>query len=141
MMRFLACLLLVTAIVGCGYAKSGTWDDDAGNWERVFGEEKPDSVVLVHSRYWRGPHFTMEFAYFLEIEKNTDLQARLFKNNKLRRLEGDAASSSHFGEKPAWFLPKSTEDYDVWTYEDPPRTFRLFIDRETGEIFMSDYQV
>ena len=140
-MRFLACVLLALSLAGCGYAKSGTWDDDPGNWDRVFGEEKPDTVVLVHSRYWRSPHFTMEFEYFLQVAKNADFQTRLFEKNKLVRLEGDAATPPHFGERPAWFIPKSAKDYDVWKFEDRPQNFRLIIDRETGDMFLCDYVV
>lgn len=31
--------------------------------------------------------------------------------------------------------------YDVWIYHDEPsRSFRVFMDRETGDLFLMDYQ-
>ena len=137
----LGAVLLSLLLAGCGYAAAGTWDDDPANWGRVFGGDKPDSVVVVHSHYWRSPHFTMEFEYFFEIAKDDEFQARFFRMNELVRLEGAKAEPRHFGEKPAWFLPKPLGSYEVWTFAERPQNFRLFIDRETGEIFLTDYQV
>jgi hypothetical protein len=48
-------LVLVT---GCGYLKSGTWEDDPANWERAFRSAKPEDVAVVHSRCWRSPHWS-----------------------------------------------------------------------------------
>ena len=41
---YLGCALILAA--GCGYVKSGTWEDDPSNWKRVFGYGKPTDVVV-----------------------------------------------------------------------------------------------
>jgi hypothetical protein len=62
-----ACLVLAA---GCGYLKSGTWEDDPANWKRAFKSSKPDDVVVTHSRYWRAPHWSYEAGYVFEIAAN-----------------------------------------------------------------------
>jgi hypothetical protein len=136
-------LLLTTA--GCGYFKSGTWEDDPKNWKRAFRSVKPPDVVVTHSLYWRSPHWTYEFQYFFEIEPNTELREQLFRENQLRRLEGaqaQQAKENSFGEIPAWFAPKPSSAYDIWVFGDEPgRNFKVLIDKETGTLFLSDHQV
>jgi hypothetical protein len=41
-------------------------------------------------------------------------------------------------DKPAWFLPKPMAEYDIWVTDDPNSNFGLFIDRTTGEWFVTD---
>lgn len=138
-----SCSLILAA--GCGYLKSGTWEDDPeANWKRVFGYAKPDDVVVVHSRYWRSPHWSYEAAYEFEIAPNQKFREQLFSRNRLVRL-GEAAEEPKqlcFTECPAWFAPKPRAAYDVWGYADEPKgNFRVLIDRSTGAIFLTDYQV
>ena len=64
-MRNLALTLLVSLCVGCH--RSGTWNDNPKNWERAFGQKPPKDLKIVHSQYWRSPHFTLEFEYFFEF--------------------------------------------------------------------------
>jgi hypothetical protein len=140
---WLAFFLVLAA--GCGYLKSGTWEDDPGNWQKAFRTIKPDDVVVVHSRYWRSPHWSYEAGYMFEIAANDALRQQLFRENRLVRLEGPAAADSKqlcFTECPPWFAPKAIEQYDVWGYaEEPKGNFRVLIDRDTGTIFMTDFQV
>jgi hypothetical protein len=137
-------LVLLLGLSGCGYFSSGTWENDPDNWGRAFQSTKPDDVVVLHSKYWRSPHWTYEFEYFFEIERNDALQKQLFTQNKLVRLEGqDAikAKDNFFGESPAWFAPKTADQYEVWVYEEAESHFRVFADKETGNLFLTDYQV
>jgi hypothetical protein len=139
----LVCALLLTT--GCGYFMSGVWEDDPANWSRAFKSTKPDDVVVVHSKYWRAPHFTYEAGYMFEIAANQKLRDQLFTRNRLQKLEGAAAVESHqpcFSECPAWFAPKPIDEYEVWRYADAPRgNFRVLIDKKTGAMFLSDYQI
>ena len=132
-------------LAGCGYESAGTWDDDPGNWERAFHSGRPPDVVVVHSKYWRSAHWTLEFQYFFHLGKNDALRKQLFAENKLARMEGEAAaraSSDFFGDKPAWFLPGRVSDYEVWAIAaETGRHFRVFIDRRTGELFVADWTV
>ena len=130
---------------GCGYGMAGTWVDDPGNWSRVFQSTKPPDVTVVHSKYWRSPHWTFEFAYYFEIAPNPKLKEQLFSKNKLRRMIGDEAAkakANSFGEVPVWFAPKAASEYDIWVFEgEPDRNFRMLIDKTSGVVFLSDYQV
>jgi hypothetical protein len=130
---------------GCGYLKSGTWEDDPANWEKAFRSARPDHVVVVHSRYWRSPHWSYEAGYVFEVAANAALRQQLFRQNRLAKLEGPAAAEAKrlcFPECPAWFAPKSVDEYEVWRYADEPSSnFRLLIDRTTGTIFLTDFQV
>jgi hypothetical protein len=138
------CLALLLCPLGCGYFSSGTWEDDPANWERAFRSGKPDDVVVLHSKYWRSPHFTYEFQYFFAIQRNDELQKQLFAENELVRLEtADAMrAKDFFGEAPEWFAPKSVDAYEVWAYADEPKgNFRVLVDKQTGNLFLTDYQV
>ena len=133
------------ATAACGYVRSGTWDDVPENWHRAFGTTKPADVVVVHSRYWRAPHWTYEAGYLFEIQPHAALRAQLFSRNRLRKLqdaEAAAATRPCFAECPSWFAPKPLTEYEIWTYaDDASSNFRLLIDKQTGHIFLADYQV
>jgi hypothetical protein len=137
--------LAVAVQVGCGYLQSGTWEDDPGNWRRAFRADKPPQVVVVHSKYWRSPHFTYEFQYFFEIQGDPEFKRELFRRNKLEQVPADKVAEvkrDSFGHLPAWFCPKAPDAYEAWLYEEPPRgNFRVLIDRATGTIYITDYQV
>ena len=147
-MRILAivfALLLACPCCMCGYVSSGTWEDDPDNWARAFQSSKPNDAKVLHSYYWRSPHWSDEFQYFFEVEHNDRFKQQLFTTNKLIQLVGkDAitAKTDFFGQVPEWFAPKPVENYEVWVYEKARRgNFRIFIDRETGNMFLTDYSV
>jgi len=141
----LVLLLAVVVAAGCGYVRSGTWDDVPENWHRAFGSTKPDTVVVVHSRYWRAPHFTFEAAYLFEIQPDPVFREQLFGKNRLRRLPDDEVAKESrpcFTECPPWFAPKPLGQYEIWAYTDDPHSnFRVLIDKATGRLFLADYQV
>ena len=134
---------LIILLGGCG--SSGTWDDDPQNWTRAFNSQQPKDINVIHSKYWRSAHWTYEFQYFFEIEKNDKLKAQLFSENKLKKIEGkeaEDAMSGFFGEKPEWFIPEEADEYEIYVYEEEPRGhFRLFINKKSGKIYLTDYQV
>jgi hypothetical protein len=138
-------VLLAVPLFGCGYFRSGVWENDAKNWQRAFHTKKPDDVVVVHSKCWRTPHFTYEGGYYFEIQNNEKLKKQLFTENKLLKTdEKDAteAKDNHFEEAPSWFTPKSVNAYDIYIYQDEPRgNFRVLVDKETGEVCLTDYQI
>ena len=140
--------LLVVALVllaGCGYFKAGTWEDDPGNWERAFNSSRPPDVVVVHSRYWRSPHWSHEFEYFLEIVPTPELREQLFTRNQLHEIKGveaETAKSGFFGDKPPWFIPGEATQYEVWVYKEKPGgNFRVFVNKHNGHLFLTDHQV
>jgi hypothetical protein len=143
--RIVVLLIAVVVAGSCGYVRSGTWDDAPENWSRAFQSTKPADVVVVHSRYWRAPHFTYEAGYLFEIQPNAAMREQLFSRNRLRRLvDAEVAKASRpcFGECPSWFAPKPLDEYELWVYADEPDSdFMVLIDKKTGSIFLGDYQV
>ena len=137
--------MAVALNTGCGYLRSGTWEDDPGNWKRAFGSEKPAQYVVLHSRYWRAPHFTYEARYHFEIQANPDFKRELFSRNKLIALSPNQvaeAKRDYLDGAPAWFCPKAASLYEAWVYEEPPRgNFKVLIDKETGTVYLTDFQV
>lgn len=80
-----------------------------------------------------------------EVAANSKLRDQLFRENKLVKLEGAAASEAKrlcVPECPSWFAPKPIAAYEVWGYADEPGgNFRILIDRSTGTLFFTDFQV
>ncbi|MFN0006583.1 MAG: hypothetical protein ACKVXR_01645 [Planctomycetota bacterium] len=140
----MVCALLGLA-TSCGYVMAGTWEDDPENWDRYFETTKPGDVVVVHSKYSRLPHWTLEFRCFFEIVPTAELTNQLFTQNRLRRLmesEISEAESLLGGEDvPGWF-PEDLSRLEGWKYEGyPGSNFRLFVDPATGHLFMTDEQI
>jgi hypothetical protein len=139
-------LLIAVVVAGsCGYVRSGTWDDAPENWSRAFQSTKPADVVVVHSRYWRTPHWTYEAGYLFEIQPNAALREQLFRRNRLRALqdaEVAAATRPCVGACPVWFAPKALQEYEIWVYADEPDgSFMILIDKKLGTMFLGDCQV
>jgi len=140
-----ACVLAVALFgLGCGYFRSGTWEDDSGNWSRAFGSRQPSDVTVLHSKYWCSAHWTYEFQYFFEVAPNTRLRDELLKG-KLRQVSGEAASKARkdlVGDVPSWFAPLDVTDYELWVTEDSPDDHRMvLIDRKSGVMFLTNYLV
>jgi len=137
-------LVMVGLSIGCGYVVSGRWEDDPKNWDRAFHSTKPKDVVVVHSEYWRDPHWSYEAGYAFEIRGNEALREQLFRENHLsqvpsRELENVGAVC---GSCPTWFAPGPLSQYDVWRYSDEPASnFRVLVNRDTGDMFLVDYQL
>jgi hypothetical protein len=142
--RFAGPMLAIGLFAACGYIKSGSWDDDAGNWKRAFGSAPPADAVVIHSHYSRSPHFTYEFEYFFEIQSHPAFRTELFTRNKLIKAPRSTVTEAKeaLGHAPPWFCPKADERYDAWVYEGiPSGQFKVLIDRDTGNIFLTDYQL
>lgn len=143
--RFATIAVLVPLTFGCGYIMAGTWEDDPKNWARAFQSEKPEDVLVVHSKYWRSPHWTYECAYSFEIQPTAELRQQLFTENRLRRLTTEEATNAKklLGPgAPTWFAPDDIGRYEAWVYADLPQSnFKVFVDTETGHLFLNDYQL
>lgn len=137
-------LSIILSLIGCGYVSSGIWEDDPGNWERVFRSAPPDSLIVIHSKYWRSPHWSYEFGYYFQIAANHELMSQLFAQNELMRLKGEeagAAINDILDAPPEWFLPKEINAYEVWVQvKNTESNFLLFVDIHTGDLYLADYQ-
>ena len=113
---------------------------------RVFGADQPSDVKVVHSWYWRSPHFTYEFEYFFELSPNEALRKHIVGSGNILKIDPSVSTDRDravrfFNSKPTWFLPKPIESYDIWGAKAAQENFRIFIDRSTGELFLTDYSV
>jgi len=129
-------------LVGCS---AGTWENDSKNWQKAFGSSAPDEIAVVNSFYWQSAHFTLEFEYFFEIETTDVVTQELIEFNQLTKVEtGNEPSNIHsyVNDKPIWFVPKELDNYDIYTEQaNRHATFKVFIDRETGHVFLTENQL
>lgn len=143
--RRLARVFALVAVVSaaCG-SRSGTWEDDPRNWARAFDAAQPKAVTVVHSKYWRSPHWSLEFRYFFQLKAEAEFRREYLDRNELVQLpaSGVAASIGDRRDVPAWFCPKAPEAYDGWARRDPADgRFRALIDRESGDLYLTDEQL
>ncbi len=127
----------------CGYFKAGKWEDDRRNWSRAFGGDVPNGWSVIHSRYWRSPHFTYEAGYYFAVKVSASSERqKLMKQPDLTRYEADQLTHMNVpcGERPNWFAPKQPTSYDAWRSDGGTGNYRLLIDKETADIFFSDCQ-
>lgn len=137
---------IMVVFSGCGYFNSGTWESDRKNWIRAFNESQPRDIEVVNSRYMKTPHWSYEFEYFFHIKGSEAAKKRLIEVPNLKRYavtdELFMRVDSFFQEKPVWFLPRELECYDIWILSDEPRgNFRVFEDRESGDLYITDNQI
>jgi hypothetical protein len=134
---------IITILSSCGYFTSGTWENDNKNWSRAYNFPIPDSVVLLHSWYWRSPHWTMEQAMYFEIEYNKDVKDNYLSDPTLILLPAkDTINIGFYNYKPKWFLPKPYRFYKIWKgNKDEIDHFMLFEDDINGHLYWTDYQL
>jgi hypothetical protein len=135
--------LLFSLISSCGYFTSGTWENDNKNWSRAYNSPLPDSIELLHSWYWRSPHWTLEQAMFFEIKYNKGVKDKFLSDTTLLLLpQSDTITISLFDERPKWFLPKPYRFYKIWkSSKDDFDHFILFEDCLNGDLYWTDYQL
>jgi len=132
--RILPLALLLLVLSSCG----GTWIDDAGNFRRVFGFSKPQDVDVLHSYYWKSPHWSVEYRYFIALRVSPGFVAGLTSAQLMIPGVPDGTALNSCGDKPPqWFLPKSPGNYEVWV----PKTatgYRVFRDNADGVLYLCD---
>jgi hypothetical protein len=140
MLKRIANLILLSALslhhVGCGYFSSGKWEDDPQNWKRAWGYSKPSEIVMIHSWYWRSPHWTREEAYFFQFKWHKELFQQLVDRNGMHLSKDGSGKkiqeSSFCFDKPAWFIPRLESAYEIWEGSN----CLLFKDKSANEIFL-----
>jgi len=141
--RFIfACACIVTGsfhMASCS-GGSGSWDDDVKNWSRAFdGRQQPPDVKVTHSRYWKSPHFTYEAEYFFEFTAPKEFLDAWIAGQNLVPRQPTKENTPQYFEKPDWFTPRALGDYEMWLPEDDPHDkFRIYRDRTTGTLFVTD---
>lgn len=128
---------LTFVLAGCG----GTWVDDAGNFKRVFGISQPPDVRVVHSYYWKSPHWSTEYRYFIAIHASSKFSIGLTSSEVATAVAPDTAVLDRCGsDRPQWFLPKALEHYEMWIPK-AAGDYRMFRDKANGVLFVCDQQL
>jgi len=126
-----------------GIREAGTWEDDPQNWRRAFNEEQPAQVKVIHSKYWRSNHFTLEFIYYFEVVATPEWRDAFLKKRGLMHVSPSVARSFRTNmlsdKTPDWFAPDPVELYEVW---DEAGYFGcVWINKTNGHLFFYDVQV
>ena len=117
---------------------SGTWVDDAGNFKRVFDFSQPADVKVLHSYYWKSPHWTVEYNYFIALQPSQKFTAGLTAPQLTTAVAPDEKLLDSCDDKrPAWFLPKPIGNYEAWVAK-AGGGYRLFRDKADGTLFLCD---
>ena len=115
------------------------------NWQRAFNSDPSVEITVVNSWYWRSAHFTLEFEYFFEVIAPDELRQDLIEYNNLQKIDSEVGVKDidvYLHNKPEWFVPKELTAYDIYVEESNDiNHFKIFIDPETGHIFLTDYQL
>jgi hypothetical protein len=128
--------LIFVCVAGCG----GTWVDDPGNFKRVFGFRQPDDVRVLHSYYWKSPHWTTEYSYFIAVQPSSTFVSGLTSSELMTSAKPEPKLLESCGTRPQWFLPKPLASYEAWL----PKTqmgYRAFRDRTDGTLFVCGQQL
>jgi hypothetical protein len=131
-------LLLVSGIFW-----SGTWEDDKKNWKRAFQQEQPKGIAVIHSWYCRTPHFTFESQYFFELRLSDAMRAAFTDPGHVLEVSPNDYTSLRelelaLDQKPSWFAPKATEDYEIFQGKEPDDSYFLLLDRAGERVFITD---
>jgi hypothetical protein len=129
-------LALALFFNSCG----GKWDDDQKNWRRAFnGQIPPPDVKVLHSRYYRSPHFTYEAYYYFQITASDQFLQSWVKHQNLALTNATSSDLALFYDKPAWFLPRPIQSYEMWRpFTDEFSRFRIFRDTASKDLFVTD---
>ena len=141
-MRYLLTILTAFIFVSgiCGCHKSGKWVNDPNNWKRAFGNPPPTNFEVIHSIYWRTPHFTREDGWTFQVKSPPSFYKEWLGAYKVKHPDSAELQRLEFlkKDKPAWFLPKPLAEYEIWVIDQPDSNFGLFIDQTSGEWFVTD---
>jgi hypothetical protein len=142
-MRTLVIAWCALGLSGCGYFVSGSWEDDPQNWERAFGAKRPATVVVVHSRYWRSPHWSVEYEYFFQLKGDPQSKKEIAERYDLELAQSNGASGldGRTPGTPGWFCVGPPGSYEAWRPRERAASFRMYVDRGTGDLFLTDQQL
>lgn len=139
----LVCLFVYVTFSIFENSEPGFWVDDPKNWERAMGYEQPENVIVVHSQYWQSEHFSNEYEFFFKIQADASYKELLLSEGNVVEAEGLAIenlASPQKGNIPQWFVSGNAEQYNIYVFDYAPENFRVFIDKESGEIYLADSQ-
>ncbi len=126
--KILILVLGVLLALGCG---SGTYDDDAESWQKVFGESIPKEVEVIKSRFWKSAHWTYEFEFYCKLKTDRSFLKQYFIDHyQMTQLKEN--TSFYSDNKPDWFIRKF-DGFEVWEKE---YSMTLYINNETDIAYL-----
>ncbi len=134
--------ILFISLSSCNYFDSGVSIDDPKSWDKLFYEEVPSEVNIIHSYLWKSSHFTYEIVTYFEIEASKEfIDGYIIKKFDLRELGPSENTKVTFFDndmRPEWFVPKSIDNYVIWEAE--KFEFKLLMDKGSKQFFFYMYQ-
>jgi len=97
--------LLSVALLGILASCGGTWVEDGGNFKRVFGFSKPPEVTVLHSYYWKSPHWSVEYSYFIVLQASPKFVAGVTSSDLMTAVAPDGAALNICGGRMAQVVP------------------------------------
>ena len=112
--------------------------DDAKKAYEYWSGEKPDkNLNIEYGKYWRSPHWSYEYKFYLKFKPSKIWWNEFLKTNNLKK---DMKNNSKFTDVPAWFNPtKSCIQYRPEV--DFNQGSRYYRDSLTGKCFIYEVQL
>lgn len=141
-MKPLLAAMVALLVSGCGFFKSGSWENDPKNWERAYGEKAPTAIVVHRSYYERMPHPVFkEFAYFFEIDDSSAARSYLGFGSVLKKTPSrirDVDFLALRDSRAVWFPNgDSSGDFEVWRPQDTS-LYAVLVDVTHKRLFITD---
>ncbi len=129
-------------IIAGGCSDSIDTKDDTIVWKRILGTARPTGVVTVNTYHWQSAHWTDEYQYFIQIEKNSILLKKLIAQLDLIKLaDKKDIDMALENSGPAWFVPNNKDSYEIWVKKGRGNIeFRLIIDKKSKDLFIAGFQ-
>jgi hypothetical protein len=128
-------LTFALLLAGC----SATYVDDKHNYERTFGIKCPKDVEVIHSYYYRSPHFTEEHEYYFQMTSTSgsNLLKMFILPNMVQATDENSPRPFFLGlrpNRPEWFAPEAVSNYEIWYCTN--QTHVLLGDKQTKILFV-----
>jgi hypothetical protein len=114
--------LIAITCFNCG---SGTFENDPDTWYKAFGENPPEQVEIINSRFWKSAHWSYEFELYVEFKATNDfINSYFLKRFDFKETTKPKLDLGFKDEKPNWFVSNKFEQYSI--YESTTNNMVLF---------------
>lgn len=121
-------LLTTFLFLSCG---SGTFENDPKSWNKVFGENIPEEIEIINSRFWKSMHWTYEFEFFCKLKSDQKFLNQYFIEH-YNMKERKEKMVFHSDNKPKWFI-FNEENFKVWEKE---FQMTLYFNEKSNEAYL-----
>ena len=104
---------------------------------RYWSEENPPKEVeVIYAKYWKSPHFALEYIMYIELKTTKEWRKEFIKQNLLIPKNKDEELS----DKPNWFKP--TNKLQLYVLNDSLKSnSKYYIDTINNHIFIYEEQL